>query len=580
VTRNRSLLLRLLTDARVVRGRLALATIAIVVLGAAQLYLTWLVKRVVDGPARTGDAVALREIVIEGLVVIAAAAIALGVSRYFVASANHRLVERLRHRAVSRLLQLSVPAARQFASGDLMARVLTDASLLSTFLGTVVRRAVRELVVAVGAFALLFALEWRLALIGCLIVPPAAFLIARYGRRIRRSSAATQDDLGRLGALLSEQITGLTTVKGLRAEGQELARFDASSAAVRTHAMAAERQGAILTGVIFAMTGAALAAIIAWGARLIGGGAVNQATLVAFGLYAVQTVEPIRRLSELHAMAQTSLASAARLYELIDAAPEISGGALELPSAASRSLQIDGVWFAYEPDRPVFTGLSFEMGAGEQVALVGASGAGKSTLGALLVGFRSCDRGEIRLDGVPLSRLSLAALRRTVVVAEQDPFLFSGTLRDNICYAVENPTEPGIATAVRMAGLERFLQGLPKGLDTTVAEAGRQLSGGERQRLAIARAVMHDPAVLVLDEATSALDGETEMALFAGLAPWLARRTVIAISHRLSTVARFSRVVVLTHGAVAADGPLDRVLSSGTLAAELFGDQGMARTVS
>jgi ATP-binding cassette subfamily B protein len=545
VTSERSLLLRLIGDARSARGLLSAAALAIALLGAAQLYLTWLVKRLVEGPMRTGDAAALRQLALEGLAVVLVAAVALAVSRYAVAAANQRLVEQLRHRAAARLLTLPVPSARAFASGDLMARLLADAALLSNFLGTVVRRALREVIVAGGAFALLFVLEWKLALAGCLIVPAAAFLISRYGRRIRRASAGVQGDLGRLGALLSEQIAGLTTVKGLRAEAYELARFDAGNAMVRRRALVSERHGAILNGVVFALTGVALVAIVLWGSTLIAGQAVNEAVILVFGLYAAQTVEPIRRLSDLHAMMQTSLASAARLYEIIDAEPEPPGGALALPAAAARSIELADVWFEYGADRPVLSGLSCHIAAGEQVALVGPSGAGKSTLGALLVGFRHPDRGEIRVDGVPQASLSIATIRSAIVLAEQDPFLFSGTLRDNICYAIDRPDDSAVTDAVRMAGLERFVSGLPRGLDTTVAEAGRQLSGGERQRLAIA--------------------------------PWLARRTVIAISHRLSTVARFPRILVLSNGRVASDGPLDAALRAGSVGAELFGDQTVAR---
>jgi len=574
-----SLLRRLLVDARPVRGLLSWAAVAILLLGASQLYLTWLVKRLVEGPLRSGDSAALRQLALEGLSAVIVAAVALAVSRYAVAGANQRLVEQLRHRAAARLLTLSVPAARAFASGDLMTRLLADAALLSNFLGTVIRRALREVFVGAGAFALLFVLEWRLALAGCVIVPPAALLIARYGSRIRRASADTQDDLGRLGGLLSEQIAGLTTVKGLRGESHELARFDAGNAMVRQRALVSERHGAMLNGLVFALTGVAVVLIVLWGSTLIAGRTMNDAAILAFGLYAAQTVEPIRRLSELHAMMQTSLASAARLYEIIDAEPESSGGTLTLPAAGARAIDLDDLWFEYGPERPVLCGLSCRIAAGEQIALVGPSGVGKSTLGALLVGFRQPDRGHIRLDGVSLSRLSTTTVRSAVVLIEQDAFLFSGTLRDNICYALDRPANATLADAVRMAGLDRFVGGLPRGLDTTIAEAGRQLSGGERQRLAIARAIMHDPAVLILDEATSALDGDTELALFTGLAPWLARRTVVAISHRLSTVARFPRVIALSQGRVGADGPLDAVLRSGSAGAELFGDQTLARAL-
>jgi ABC-type multidrug transport system fused ATPase/permease subunit len=574
-----TLLARLLAEGRRVRGRLAIAIAAIVTLGASQLYLTWLVKRIVDGPIRTGTTAGLSAILIEAIATVIVAGVALGVSRYAVASANAHIVERLRLAAMSRVLGLTLPAARAYPAGDVLTRILTDAALLSTFFGTVVRRALRELVVAVGAFAMLFVINWRLALAGSLVVPPAAWLIDRFGRRIRRWSGRTQDDLSRLGALASEQLAGLSTVKVFRAEDRERARFANLNAEVRRQLLLSERQGALLHGGVFVLTGIALAAVVTWGARLLGQG-FDQAAFLAFALYAAQIVEPIRRLSELHGMLQTSLASVDRLYALIDAPGVERGGTEALPARRARAVHFDRVTFGYRRDVPVIEELRLRIEPGEQLALIGASGAGKSTITALLLGFRAPDSGQVLLDGIAVNRLTAAAVREAVIVVEQEPFLFSGTVLDNLRYGAPHASMDDVVRVVEMTGLTSVVQRLPHGLTTSLAEAGRQLSGGEKQRIALARAILCEPSVLVLDEATNAMDGELEGELFARLSAWLRQRTVIAISHRWSTVARFPRVVLLLNGRVAADGPLESIARDVPGVALLFGDQWLAERPS
>jgi ATP-binding cassette subfamily B protein len=244
-----------------------------------------------------------------------------------------------------------------------------------------------------------------------------------------------------------------------------------------------------------------------------------------------------------------------------------------LPDPPRGDIRFDRVSFGYGQEDPVLRAVSFTIGRGEQVALVGATGVGKSTVAGLLVRFFTPEDGVIRLDGIETDELSLADLRKAVCVVEQGPFLFSGPLIDNIRYGSWDAPRQRVDEAIRLAGLEPLVAALPHGVDSPIEESGRDLSGGEKQRIALARAIVRDPAVLVLDEATSAIDSQTEAIVFEGLRLWMARRTVVAITHRLATAIRFPRCIVLDGGRVAGDGSPEVLLKTCPAFAGLFREQ-------
>ncbi|HET7451635.1 MAG TPA: ABC transporter ATP-binding protein [Thermoanaerobaculia bacterium] len=552
---------RLLRESLRFRGRLLLAISGYAAIAGGRLALTWLVKAWVEGPLGARDSPAARSLLGEAVVLTVGMFAALFASRALLASAGQRLVESLRRQAAARLLRLELSAARRLPAGEWLSRVFNDAGALAGFAEVAVKRLLGDGLVAIGAIAAMFWLDFRLALAVSAVVPLAAALLGGMGRSIRRRAALAQRGIGASTALLSEQIQGLSTIKGFGAEAREEERFAETNAASRRQMVAAEAWSSLLVASVFLATGLGLLAAIAFGTRQILAGRVTQGALLAFCLYAVQAIEPMRRLSDVHALLQRALAAAERVFEAIDLGPAESGSGRPLEEPVRGALAFEHVSFRYAGREPVLEDLSFRLAPGEAAALVSASGEGKTTVARLLQRLESPASGRIVIDGVDAGALRLDALRLEVCVVEQDAFLFSGTLLGNVRYGRPEASRQAAIDAAERAGLGPLAAALPAGWDAPVAECGRDLSGGERQRVALARAVLRDPAILVLDEATSALDEASETAVFEAFAEWLAGRTVLAIAHRRSTVARFARVIVLEEGRVAADGPPESVFA-------------------
>lgn len=584
------LTMRLLRECLHDTPRLALAALSLLALGAAQLSLPWLIKGWVEGPLVRGDTAGVRGLVTSAVLLAALIAVLLFTSRRLLASVSQRLVERVRTAVVAHVVGSEPRAVRAFPTGDLVARVLQDAGMLSGIIENVLRRLLGDGGLLLGAVVMMFVLHLRLAIATCLLAPLIVILLIRLGRVIRRLGEAAQRTVGELGATFQEQLQGLTTIKGYQTEHAEASRFASRSRQFRRTAVAAETWSALLVASVFLAATSGFILAIWYGSREVAAGSITAGGLLAFCLYAGQAVEPARRLAELHALLQRSLAAAGRIFEVIDLPSSSTGsGGLFVGSEGSHAprpdepppserrracaLAIENLHFRHHVQTPLLEGLSLQVAPGEQVAIVAASGGGKSTLAALLLRFHEPLSGRILLDGVDLLELPIESLRRRVCVVEQEPFLFSGPLLDNVRYGSLTATPEAVAEAVRVTRVLAVKGDQEGGLLASRAEAGRDLSGGQRQRVALARAVVRDPDVLVLDEATTAMDSEAEARIFADLQAWLARRTVIVMAHRLSTVRRMPRIVVVYQGVVAADGTFEKLLELSPVFRALFADQ-------
>jgi ABC-type multidrug transport system fused ATPase/permease subunit len=548
---------------------LALASLAI--LSLTQLYLTWLIKEWVEGPVLNQGSGLSRGLVLRAIGAALVGMISLFVSRYALAAATQRLLEDLRNDATRALLRAPVPVVGKTTSGEWLSRLFNDLNALSTFLSIVVRRLTTETILLCGATILMFVLSWRLALATLAIVPAAGFAFVWMGRRIRRWGSVAQESVASLTSTINEGLRGFTTVKGFEAELLIQHRVEREAQEHRQRVLRGELWSAALISLVFLITGAAFLGILLYATARLPFTPAQQATFLAFCLYAGQTVEPARRLAEVHGLLQQSLAAAVRVFEVIDLAPERD--VTETQRGSIASVRFERVTFGYSPDSPVLNDVSLAIGDGEIVGIVGASGCGKTTLGKLLMRFEVADQGQISLGGVPLRELSLQDVRGSICLVEQDPFVFSGSLLDNLRLGRPTASTREVDQAVRMTRLDSVVAALPRGLDSHVREAGRDLSGGERQRIALARAIVRDPRVLILDEATSAIDSETELAIFTAMFPWLQQRTVLVVSHRLSTVNRLPRVVLMERGRIVADGPPEFLAVDSTSFRELFVDQ-------
>jgi ATP-binding cassette subfamily B protein len=429
---------------------------------------------------------------------------------------------------------------------------------------------------------LLFVSNPRLTGIVLLSVPLVLLPIVVFGRRVRTLSRDSQDRLANAGAYLSEALGNIKTVQAFNHEGVDRERFamhveDTFRASIRRVV-----QRSWLTAMVIVLVLGAVGAMIWVGGNDVIAGRTTPGELTAFIFYAVMVAAAAGALSEVIGDLQRAAGATERLMELLRETPLIRAPAapLPLPARLRGEIELLDLRFAYpsNPERPAIDGITLHVPAGSSVALVGASGAGKSTLVDLLLRFYEPDGGSILVDGIETRGVDPQALRRHFALVPQQPVLFSGSVLDNIRYGVPEASDDAVIAAARAAFAEEFIARLPDGYASFVGEGGVRLSGGQRQRIAIARALLRDPAILLLDEATSALDADSEAMVQQALAALMQGRTTLVIAHRLATVRRVDRIVVLEQGRIAATGTHDELLVASPLyarwAALQFVDEG------
>ncbi len=551
----------------------SLTAIGFLLLSVSQLALTWLVKLWIDGPLSHDSTSTVPLLLPATAILVCVLSAAVFVAHYGLGSLHTAVIRDLRAALQAHLLRLEVAAMESNAGGDLVARLLQDADVAGRFAGEILRRGLGDALVFVGALTMLLVIDRQLFGLIVLIAPLGVMGHSLVAVAIRKRSLTAQRRLGALSARFSEQVSGHRTIKGYRTESIERQRFDVENQAHAEALRGVERWSAFALASIWLVTGSALLGVGLYAGYALGAGRLAAGDFLIFCLFGAQMVEPVRRLGELSTLAQRSLAAGQRVYEVLDRRELERTDGKPLPQPVGGAVRFEAVRLAYSPERPVLTEVTFQVAGRETVAIVSPSGGGKSTIAGLLVRFFNPGAGVIRLDGHDLSALRIADVRRWVKVVAQDPFLFSGTVLENIRYGANDASATVIDEAVQRAGLETWLRSLPSGLDTSLDEAGRNLSGGQKQRIALARAIVAQPAVLVLDEATSAVDSDTEEHIMTRLASWLQERTVILMAHRLSTVLRVPRALVLDGGRIVEDGaPLDLLRRSSRFA-RIFGDQ-------
>jgi len=532
--------------------------------------IPWLSGRAIDR-VREGDRPGLTAL---GLVVLGAGVLrlALTVVRRLVAGRVSLGVELdLRNRMYERLQELELGFFDRQQTGQLMSRATVDLQSVRFFLGYGLVFMLQSALTILLAAAAMIVVQPGLAAVSLIPVPLVVFIAARYGRRSRPALQELQQRIGELTADVEENIGGVRVIKSFAREDRQLERFRAQVARVWDQAMVSTRLQAYYNPFIGFLPQLGLAAILFYGGRQVIDGRLTIGEFSAFYTYLIMLLSPMRTLGIMLGLAQRATAAGARVYQILDREPRIVSEpeARGLPPGSGH-VELHGVTLEYEgAHRPALHDVDLDVPAGTTVALVGATGSGKTTLVQLIPRLYDVSAGAVLVDGADVRDVDVASLRAAIAVVNDDPFLFSATVAENIAYARGDATREEVELAARRAQAHDFIARLPDGYDTRVGERGMTLSGGQRQRVAIARALLADPRILILDDATSSVDASTEQEIKQALREVMAGRTTFVIAHRLSTISLADTIVVLEDGAVVAAGDHDALLEQSELYREI-----------
>jgi len=555
------------------RGRIALAILALIVSSTATLTLPFVARGLLDHGFTAGEAGQVGRYFLYFIAAAGVMAVSSATRFYFVTWLGERVMADLRKGVFDNVLGLSPQFFEHTRTGEVLSRLTADTTLIQTVVGSSASVALRNLVTLTGGLTLMFLTSPKLSLmvvgaVLCIMVPMILF-----GRWVRRLSRSSQDALADTSARAGETLNAASTVQAFTQEAHERAAYADTIQWSFALAIRRTRARAAQTAVVIFTFFSALAGVLYVGAQDVVTGGMTGGTLLQFIIFGGIVAGGVGSLSEVWGDLQRAAGATERLMELLHEVPVIRAPAnpRHLPARPSGAVSFETVEFRYpsRPDAAALNGFSLKVAAGEAVALVGPSGAGKSTVFQLMLRFYAAQKGAIRFDGIDIAELDPVELRRHIAVVAQDPVIFSGTIAANIGYGREGAGMEDIRRAADAAAASEFIDRLPQGFDTLVGERGVTLSGGQRQRLAIARAILRDAPLLLLDEATSALDAENERLVQTALANLMVGRTTLVIAHRLATIQRLARIVVMDEGRMVAEGSHGQLVAQGGLYARL-----------
>ena len=566
--------LRLLAYIKPYKKRLAAAVVCIIMAAGANLYLPWIIKDMIDDVLMSKDMLMLNLIAAGILVVMFTRGVFYYGQSYLVSYVGQRVIIDVRSVLFRKFQKMPLSYYDRQQTGTVMSYITNDVSAMQSAIVDNLIELVTESSILIGSLAMMIYLDWKLSLLTLMTIPLVGFAMKIFGRKLKRSSTVIQERAAEITSLLQESISAIRVVKSFVRETYEIRRFEEQNWKNFQAAMKNVKLTSLLTPTVEFLAAIAVTFIVWFGGYEVVNEVITAGELVAFLTYAVNLANPVKRLSRVYAAIQKAMAAADRVFEVMDLDEKITDvpGAKPLPPIKGE-VEFKDITFSYKEGQPALQHISLKAEPGQMIALVGPSGSGKSTIANLIPRFYDVDSGTITIDGHDIRQVTADSLREQIGLVPQETMLFSTTVMENIRYGRLDATDEEVVEAARAANAEEFIKDLPEGYDTKLGERGLNLSGGQRQRLAIARAILKNPRVLILDEATSALDTESEKIVQDALDKLMVGRTSFVIAHRLSTIFNADQIFVVENGHLREHGTHEELLAAGGLYSNLYNIQ-------
>ena len=554
--------------------RLGLAIVCIVLSAAANLYVPWIIKDMVDKVLMDKDMMLLNIIAGGIVVVFLFRGIFYYGQSYLVSYIAQRVIIDVRELLYIKFQKLQLSYYEKKQTGTIMSYITNDVAALQAALVDSLIEMVTERSILIGSLIMMFYLDWKLSIVTLVVVPIIGQAMKVFGRKLKMSGALIQERTAEITSLLQESISGVRVVKSFAREDYEIKRFQNQNDLNFRANMKSVQLSSLLTPTVEFLAAVIVAVILWFGGYQVVNGALTAGALVAFLTYAVNLANPVKRISRVYGTINKAMAAAERVFNVLDTEEELKDkpNAIELPKI-SGTVKFDHVSFGYKEGVNVLHDLTLEAKPGQVIAFVGPSGAGKSTIANLIPRFYDVTAGSIKIDDIDIRDVKIQSLREQIGVVPQETMLFSGSVKDNIRYGRLDATDEEIIEAAKAANAHNFIMNLSDGYETKIGERGITLSGGQRQRTAIARAILKNPRILILDEATSALDTESEEIVQEALDKLMIGRTSFVIAHRLSTIIHADKIIVLENGRVCESGTHQQLMQTGGLYSHLYNIQ-------
>lgn len=565
---------RLLQYMRPYLRQLFLAIVCIVVAAGCNLYLPWIIKDMIDKVLADKDMMMLNMICIGIVVVFLIRGIFFYGQSYLVSYIGQKVIIDVREVMFRKFQRMPMAYFDKHQTGETMSYITNDVAAIQSALVDQLIEMVTEGSILIGSLVLMVYLDWKLSLLTLVVIPVVGQAMKIFGSKIKRNGTVIQERMADITSLLQESISAIRVVKSFVRENYEIQRFVRQNELNFQAAMKNVQLTSLLTPTVELLAAISVTFIVWFGGYEVLNDQMTAGALVAFLTYAVNLANPVKRLSRVYGNLQRAMAAVDRVFAVIDLEEPIHDkpDAVRLPEITGR-VRLDHVSFEYKKGVPALSDVTLEARPGQMIAFVGPSGAGKSTIANLIPRFYEVTSGSISIDGHDIRDVTVDSLREQIGIVPQETMLFSTTVRENIRYGRLDATDEEVEEAAKAANADSFIRDLPQGYDTAIGERGMNLSGGQRQRMAIARAILKNPRVLILDEATSALDTESEKIVQAALDRLMVGRTSFVIAHRLSTIFQADQIYVIDNGQVKEHGTHEELLGQDGLYSYLYNIQ-------